>query len=228
MSIPDFFRPHITFNHSITPIALDQLQLAILRLGDDATDPSAVGTSTEPDVRICLVIFLRQVATYSDSGTIRRTIGDILFVPEFSLDLLHVADEDDDEGSTSRAARVRNMIKPISRARRGKCWVTLLVRSPDVDDMSPLIFRMIVRAPPPLPSAPPRDRVEVVIPVRHRTFSWRSTPSLMFSLCFSLAAPPSPPPPPFLPPFLLSPCFPLSRSCPQSSHRPQSGRRPPL
>jgi hypothetical protein len=99
MSIPDFFRPHITFNRSITPIALDQLQLAILRLGDDATDPSAVGTSTEPDVRICLVIFLRQVATYSDSGTIRRTIGDILFVPEFSLDLLHVADEDDDEGT---------------------------------------------------------------------------------------------------------------------------------
>jgi hypothetical protein len=98
-SITDFFRPHITFNHSITPIALDQLQLAILCLGDDATDPSAVGTSTEPDVRICLVIFLRQVATYSDSGTIRRTIGDILLVPEFSLDLLHVADEDDDEGT---------------------------------------------------------------------------------------------------------------------------------
>ena len=127
MSIPDFFRPHITFSHSITPIALDQLQQAIKCLGVDATDPSAVGTSTEPDVRIYLVNFLRQVATYSESGTIRRTIGDILLVPEFALDLLHVADEDDDEGSTSRAARVRNMIKPISRARRGKCWVTLLV-----------------------------------------------------------------------------------------------------
>ena len=97
MSIPNFFRPHITFNRSITPFALDQLQLAILRLGDDATDPSAVRNSTEPDVRIYLVNFLSQVATYSRSGTI-GTIGVILLVPEFALDLLHVADEDDDEG----------------------------------------------------------------------------------------------------------------------------------
>ena len=97
MSIPDFFRPHITFNRSITPFALDQLQLAILRLGVDATDPSAVGTSTEPDVRHHLLNFLSQVATYSPSGTI-GTIGVISLVPEFSLDLLNVADEDDDEG----------------------------------------------------------------------------------------------------------------------------------
>jgi len=39
------------------------------------------------------------VATYSPRGTINRTIGDILLVPKFSLDLLHVADEDDDEGT---------------------------------------------------------------------------------------------------------------------------------
>ncbi len=97
MSIPNFFRPHITFHHSITPFALDQLQQAIKCLGDDATDPSAVRTSTEPDVRVYLLNFLRQMATYSPSGTI-RTIGVILLVPEFSLDLLHVADEDDDEG----------------------------------------------------------------------------------------------------------------------------------
>ena len=99
MSIPDFFRPHITFNRSITLFALDQLQLAILRLGDDATDPSAVRNSTEPDVRFHLQSFLSQVATYSRSGTIRRTIGDVLLGTEFSLDLLHVADEDDDEGT---------------------------------------------------------------------------------------------------------------------------------
>ncbi len=98
MSIPDFFRPHITFNRSITPFALDQLQLAILRLGVDATDPSAVGTSTEPDVRHHLLNFLSQVATYSPRGTLTRTIGDILLGTEFSLDLLQVADEDDDEG----------------------------------------------------------------------------------------------------------------------------------
>ena len=98
MSIPDFFRPRIIFNHPITPFALDQLQQAIECLGVEATDPSAVGTSTEPDVRICLQTFLRQVATYSPRGIIRRTIGDIRLVPEFSLDLLQVADEDDDEG----------------------------------------------------------------------------------------------------------------------------------
>ncbi len=85
MSIPDFFRPHITFNRSITPIALDQLQQAIERLGVDATDPSAVGTSTEPNVRFYLLYFLRQVATYSESGTLRRTIGVIRLVPEFLL-----------------------------------------------------------------------------------------------------------------------------------------------
>jgi len=98
MSIPDFFRPHITFNRSITPFALDQLQQAIKCLGDDATDPSAVGTSTEPDVRHHLLNFLSQVATYSPSGTI-GTIGVISLVPEFSLDLLRVADEDEDEGT---------------------------------------------------------------------------------------------------------------------------------
>jgi len=98
MSIPDFFRPHITFNRSITPFALDQLQQAIKCLGDDATDPSAVGTSTEPDVRHHLLNFLSQVATYSPSGTI-GTIGVISLVPEFSLDVLRVADEDEDEGT---------------------------------------------------------------------------------------------------------------------------------
>ena len=125
--------------------------------------------------------------------------------------------------STSRAARVRNMIKPISRARRGKCWVTLLVRSPDVDDESPLIFRMIVRAPPPLPSVPPRDRVEVVIPVRHRTFSRRSTPSLMLLPLLFIGRSSLPP----LSPFLLSPCFPLfpqlSPIQPSSPIQPPSG-----
>jgi len=228
MSIPDFFRPHITFNDSITPFALDQLQQAIKCLGDDATDPSAVGTSTEPDVRIYLVNFLRQVATYSPRGTLTRTIGDILLGTEFSLDLLHVADEDDDEGTEHEPSGQGSQYDQTSFARTTRQVLGYPPReSPDVGDMSPLIFRMIVRAPPPLPSAPPRDRLEVVIPVRHRTFSRRSTPSLMLLPLLLIGRSSLPPPPPlplsFFPPASLSP-----RSCPQSSLRPQSSHRSPL
>jgi hypothetical protein len=135
--------------------------------------------------------------------------------------------------STSRAARVRNKIKPISRARRGKCWVTLLVRSPDVDDMSPLFFRMIVRAPPPLPSATPRDRVEVVIPVRHRTFSRTSTPSLMLLPLLLIGRSSLPPPSPlsFFPPASLSPAAvpnPAIVPNPAAVRRSSRPRRPVL
>jgi len=225
MSIPNFFRPHITFNHSITPIALHQLQLAILRLGDDATDPSAVGTSTEPNVRFHLQTFLSEVATYSRRGTIGTT-GVIRFVLEFSLDSLHVADEDDDEGTEHEPSGQGSQYDQTNFARTTRQVLGYPPReSPDVGDMSPLIFRMIVRAPPPLPSAPPRDRVEVVLPVRHRTFSRRSTPSLMFLPLLLIGRSSLPPPSPlsFFPPTSPSP-----RSCPQSSHRPQSSRRPPL
>ena len=209
MSIPNFFRPHITFHHSITPFALDQLQQAIKCLGDDATDPSAVRTSTEPDVRVYLLNFLRQMATYSPSGTI-RTIGVILLVPEFSLDLLHVADEDDDEGIEHEPSGQGSQYDQTNFARTTRQVLGYPPReSPDVDDMSPLIFRMIVRAPPPLPSATPRDRVEVVIPVRHRAFSRRSTPSLMLLPLLFIGRSSLPPPLP-LPSFPLLPPLPAA------------------
>jgi len=82
------------------------------------------------------------------------------------------------------------------------------------------------RAKAPQETEKARDRVEVVIPVRHRTFSRRSTPSLMLLpllLIGRSSLPPPPSPLSFFPPASLSP-----RSCPQSSHRPQSSRRPPL
>ncbi len=233
MSIPNFFRPHITFNHSITPIALHQLQLAILRLGDDATDPSAVGTSTEPNVRFHLQTFLSEVATYSRRGTIGTT-GVIRFVLEFSLDSLHVADEDDDEGTEHEPSGQGSQYDQTNFARTTRQVLGYPPReSPDVGDMSPLIFRMIVRAPPPLPSAPPRDRVEVVIPVRHRAFSRRSTPSLMLlPLLFigrsSLPAPSPLPSFPLLPPLPAAVPNPTIVPNPAAVRRSSRPRRPAL
>jgi len=60
-----------------------------------------------------LVNFLSQVATYSESGTIRRTIGSFFSSRIFLLTVFMSRMRMMMRGlSTSRAARVRNMIKP--------------------------------------------------------------------------------------------------------------------
>ena len=59
-----------------------------------------------------LVNFLSQVATYSESGTIRRTIGSFFSSRIFLLTFMSRMRMMMRELSTSRAARVRNMIKP--------------------------------------------------------------------------------------------------------------------
>ena len=80
------------------------------------------------------------------------------------------------------------------------------------------------RAKAPQETEKARDRVEVVIPIRHRMFSRRSTPSLMLLPLLLMGRSSLPP----IPPFLLSACFPLSPQLSQSNHRPQSSRRPAI